>query len=229
MRSQQSIHFAADRQGRLSPAGLSTSLPVSAREPTPAAGGAAVGLGLVRGRVRAGVCSAAIDSAAAAVSPTAAAMGRNPGRAIVISHAGARGEPPPDLRCSRRDVARQLVATPVLGALCRAARSGSASEPRARTTPAARDGQDESDRLAASGCARGPRSTARTSLRLVAETTRSRGALLMPAHPNLCLQSCASLACDGTSDPAPYVASGRRLDGGARVGACKIQEAREAR
>jgi hypothetical protein len=42
----------------------------------------------------------------------------------------------------------------------------------------------------------------------------------IPASPAVSYTD-ASLACDGASDPAPYVASGRRLDGGARVGAFK--------
>jgi hypothetical protein len=67
-----------------------------------------------------------------------------------------------------------------------------------------------------------------TLLRLVKADGGTTGSLctpLIPASLRL-LKLMPSLACDGASDPTPYVASGRRLDGaGSCVGAGKIQEA----
>ena len=71
-----------------------------------------------------------------------------------------------------------------------------------------------------------------TLLRLVKADGGTTGSLCTPLIPPSPAASYtdASLACDGASDPTPYVASGRRLDGaGSCVGAGKIQEARETR
>ena len=71
-----------------------------------------------------------------------------------------------------------------------------------------------------------------TLLRLVEADGGTTGSLCTPLIPPSPAASYtdASLACDGASDPTPYVASGRRLDGaGSCVGACKIQEARDNR
>ena len=69
-----------------------------------------------------------------------------------------------------------------------------------------------------------PRSTG-TDRRLCGETRRTSlsMATLIPAisAPPAAAYTKASLACDGASDPAPYVASGRRLEG---AGSCWSQQ-----